>query len=412
LEDEPIYIPDSLHKVAKVVYYDYDEYPDLLIIPPVLANQNQKSLKVIKNRVREAQEQKRKQQINPENAGVEVIIPEWVMEDVISMERNIKVIDVISHDLDRDGHDDIILALKDNDRYSLIQLFLEDPDHNKFKRLDLQFENEGIKQLLDVVEIDNSGWEVIIYLTVYDKLASIVNHDPLYKSEYILPDKLQVPYTLHKFYSLDIDEDGLIDFLFPIRNRLVLVTRENGRTWIEKTIAHGKLMDISMSRTLTPSHFDIILLWKDSVSLLTQTLITNDNSNEFFLYAWSTPRGRVYGYKERSINLSDGHDWTSCSMEDLKQDGSIDLLLYSEEESIIYWGRKIVATVLDFGWDPNFWIYLMYYVIVLSLVVGLVHAYFAGKAEIIDIKQFKTNATRMDQPNGIYKGRQYRKTTV
>jgi len=38
LEDKPTYIPDSLHKVAKVVYYDYDEYPDLLIIPPVLSN--------------------------------------------------------------------------------------------------------------------------------------------------------------------------------------------------------------------------------------------------------------------------------------------------------------------------------------------------------------------------------------
>ena len=57
----------------------------------------------------------------------------------------------------------------------------------------------------------------------------------------------------------------------------------------------------------------------------------------------------------------------------------MDLLLSFGDS--LYWGRKKKANYEGLGWDPNFWIYLMTYVLVGSLLAGLFHVYNAEKHE-------------------------------
>mmetsp|Transcript_32470 Transcript_32470/g.32187 ORF Transcript_32470/g.32187 Transcript_32470/m.32187 type:complete len:96 (+) Transcript_32470:1151-1438(+) len=53
--------------------------------------------------------------------------------------------------------------------------------------------------------------------------------------------------------------------------------------------------------------------------------------------------------------------------------------MYSEEEGNLYWGRKEKLNLEGLGWDPNFWIYLSSYVIIMSMTAGLFHAYYIEK---------------------------------
>lgn len=65
----------------------------------------------------------------------------------------------------------------------------------------------------------------------------------------------------------------------------------------------------------------------------------------------------------------------------MKKTGSIDLLLFSEELKTIFWGRKKPSNIQGLGWGPEFWIYIMIYVIVMSLGAGIFHSHYAEKLE-------------------------------
>lgn len=53
--------------------------------------------------------------------------------------------------------------------------------------------------------------------------------------------------------------------------------------------------------------------------------------------------------------------------------------MYSGNEGKLYWARKQKLNLEGLGWEPNFWIYLMIYVIFMSMAAGLFHAYYSGK---------------------------------
>lgn len=52
------------------------------------------------------------------------------------------------------------------------------------------------------------------------------------------------------------------------------------------------------------------------------------------------------------------------------------MLLFSSDQATIFWGRKKPANLKGIGWGPDFWIYIMIYVMVMSLGAGLLHSHF------------------------------------
>jgi flagellar basal body-associated protein FliL len=53
----------------------------------------------------------------------------------------------------------------------------------------------------------------------------------------------------------------------------------------------------------------------------------------------------------------------------------------SEEMKTIFWGRKKPSNIQGLGWGPEFWIYIMIYVIIMSLGAGIFHSHSAEQLE-------------------------------
>lgn len=53
------------------------------------------------------------------------------------------------------------------------------------------------------------------------------NHDPLYNSAALTQYALNVDDHVNRFTGLDIDDDGLVDFLYIENSKVMLLTREN-----------------------------------------------------------------------------------------------------------------------------------------------------------------------------------------
>jgi len=55
--------------------------------------------------------------------------------------------------------------------------------------------------------------------------------------------------------------------------------------------------------------------------------------------------------------------------------------LFSDEIGKIFWGRKKPSNIQGLGWGPEFWIYIMIYVMFMSLGAGIFHSHWSQKIE-------------------------------
>ena len=98
----------------------------------------------------------------------------------------------------------------------------------------------------------------------------------------------------------------------------------------------------------------------------------------------------------------------------MERKGNLDLLIFSAEEGTIFWTRKKPANLKGLGWGPEFWIYIMIYVMLMSLGAGLFHSHYSDKIEEQSViikessegpQEFVLNPASKGKPN-------LRKTTV
>lgn len=59
----------------------------------------------------------------------------------------------------------------------------------------------------------------------------------------------------------------------------------------------------------------------------------------------------------------------------------MDILIFSAEEQTIFWGRKKPSNLKGIGWNTDFWIYIMIYVMLMSLAAGFFHSHFTEKVD-------------------------------
>lgn len=79
--------------------------------------------------------------------------------------------------------------------------------------------------------------------------------------------------------------------------------------------------------------------------------------------------------------------------------------------------RKAILGLDAIGWSPNFWVYLMLYVIGASLFFGLLHVYVNDKgdleaASLISNAALPDSSYQIDVMSPSEKRNKFRKTTV
>ena len=60
---------------------------------------------------------------------------------------------------------------------------------------------------------------------------------------------------------------------------------------------------------------------------------------------------------------------------DINSDSNVELIIYTNEKSSLYWLKKYVPFISGFGWNSDFWIYVILYIYLLSSIVGIFEFY-------------------------------------
>ena len=160
-----------------------------------------------------------------------------------------------------------------------------------------------------------------------------------------------------------------------------------------------------------------MLLWPDKIGLLAQTYLPKGGSEVEVEYMWQTVDGTTFGYVKYPVQIEAGA-WDTLVTTDLSGTGQLDLILYSETQHRIVWGRRAFKTPPGLGWDPNFWVYVMTYVIGASLVLLSMHFYWDSKLQEEERKLLgeaespKSAWETVNDPPSSGKRANHRKTTV
>jgi hypothetical protein len=60
---------------------------------------------------------------------------------------------------------------------------------------------------------------------------------------------------------------------------------------------------------------------------------------------------------------------------DINSDSVVELIIYSNDKTSLYWVKKYVPFISGFGWNSDFWIYIILYIYILSSIVGIFEFY-------------------------------------
>ena len=358
-------VPNSRWHQVKVAKFDNDPYPDLVIVTP-----NQRTVRYIKNQVRKNIEIIKREQFTSEkdNSGD---LEDWVGTDLYTVGKDTRIVDFFIQDMNHDGKPEIVMALRHKDGvYTILEMIFTEFETMEFNVLELWFENQGILQLLGACSLNNENKLDLVYLSSEYKLEYVENKDPSYNKRVMVDTPLATETRLKRFYSVDFNNDGETEFIF-LDNEGVkfLYLEKSSRTWQLEFIYPGELPDIALAHITKPSNSDLILVHSDYL-----TWLSTFSELKEPMFSW-----RDKGYLEFPIEFENSYQWKSLLVSDLENSGEVDFLLHTLDS--IYWGRKKKLGLEGLGWEPNFWIYLMSYVILMSMAAGLFHSYYSEHLE-------------------------------
>jgi hypothetical protein len=364
--------------LTQVVYFS-EGSPDLLQITSVRARQDKRSIKLLRNKVYYNLLQAKKALLNGELPSEKQ--EDWKQTVLYTVHGDFLLIDMIATDINFDNIQDVIAVMKRNDGQTfLLEVVFTDAAHTNFYSSELAFENQGIKQVLGVLDVNKDGKNDFVYLSSLNQLAYVANQDPVYTSQVIWGDPLDISSRLKSYFIIDFNQDGLTDFVLPVSGDLVLIKQVTTDKWEKHALKTSQIKDVALAKLRT-DYLDFILLLNSQVAVLSQTEVNKQGESD---YVWTAADGKVYGFALTLLDLNSEVVWSRLLAADLVGDGNLDLVLYSNTQRMIGWGRRAVQ-VSDFGWNPNFWMLLMIYVMVMSLILGLAHTAYLKKLKHADL---------------------------
>jgi hypothetical protein len=396
--------------LSQVVYFS-EGSPDLLQITSVRARQDQRSIRLLRNKVYYNLLQAKKDLLNGESPSEKQ--EDWKQTTLYTVHGDFLLIDMIATDINFDNIQDVIAVMKRNDGQTfMLEVVFTDAAHTSFYSSELAFENQGIKQVLGVLDVNKDGKNDFVYLTSLNQLAYVANQDPVYTSQVIWGDPLDIGSRLKSYFIIDFNQAGLTDFVLPVSGDLLLIKQVTAEKWEKHALKTSQIKDVALAKLRT-DYLDFLLLLNSQVAVLSQTAVSKESESD---YMWTAADGEVYGFALTLLDLNSDVMWSRLLAADLVGDGNLDLVLYSNTRRMIGWGRRAVQ-VSDFGWNPNFWMLLMIYVMVMSLLLGLAHTAYLKRLKHADLSllhlppgiEFKT-APAVQEPDERLKMK--RKITV
>lgn len=407
-------VPNSKGYLSLVVYFS-DQSPDLLQITSVRPRQDQRSIKLLRNRV----------YINQLNAKKDLLsgdLPsddqeDWPQTKLYTVHGENLLIDMISTDINSDGVQDVLAVLKRNDGQTFIlEVVFTDAAHTNYYCSELAFESPGIKQVLGVIDVNKDGKNDFVYLSSKNQLAYVANFDPVYTSIVIWEEQLDIGPRLKSYYILDFYNNGRTDFVIPVKDNLILVEETKAGAWQKRVLNSSPIKDVALAN-LRPGYLDFVLLWGSQLAFLAQTEVTATSDMTDASYIWTQADGKTFSYNLSLFDLESDIKWSRLLVADLIGNNNLDLVLYSTSQRTIGWGRRSVQGS-DLGWNPDFWMFLMIYVLAMSLLLGLAHTAYVKKLKRTEMSllmlppglQFKPPSVH--DPDQLPKGKGKRKITV
>lgn len=261
-----------------------------------------RSVKLLRNKVRENLEILKKEQLNPEYFENNEKLEDWPSFELVTVEKTSTIIDFLVTDLNHDGIPDLILAVRHKDgTCSIKELIFSNTLTLQYSMQEIWFENTGIIELLGVYDLELSTYS-ILFLSGKGELSYMLNKDPVYSSEIML--KLGTTEKLSSFMSCDLNKDGKIDFLLVNNGELIWVYNEP-TGWTSKTVYSDGVLQAILAKVTKNSISEVIVLYEDHVFWATE--VPAKGSNEGF--TWEN-NGETMVFHDFLIDLQETFQWS------------------------------------------------------------------------------------------------------
>lgn len=103
---------------------------------------------------------------------------------------------------------------------------------------------------------------------------------------------------------------------------------------------------------------------------------SNGNYQENINYgSHKTLQNYIYSLDKCEIVLENSlfksEDFSMIMDINVNNDNFPEFIIFSEKNSTLFWIKKYIGYISGFGWDSNFWIYLMIYIYIVSSILGI-----------------------------------------
>jgi hypothetical protein len=264
-------------------------------------------------------------------------------------------------------------------------------------------------KIIGSFDMNLDGLIDILYIDSQDNLHVMINDDPYYLHVFIASVNTVTQRGIPRIFILDSDRDGFPDILSADKTQnIVGILFNNGKSFWEEVGDYFK-NSLNRNKVFSKEQWKFVPLFDYYEQNLKGELkdfdvfpTTSNKRINFEIFA--IYGNNLYWFVENDLDVPKDFDWgnhqtlqnymycmkkcdivleTSNSVFDYKfildidinVDGYPEFIIYSGEETTLYWIKKYVPYLSGIGWDSNFWIYMILYIYVVSSVVGLFEFY-------------------------------------
>ncbi len=117
------------------------------------------------------------------------------------------------------------------------------------------------------------------------------------------------------------------------------------------------------------------LLWFVEKEINFSNLYNKDGNNDFNWGSHITFQNYIFSMVKCEIVVENTllleNDFTMIMEMDVNNDNYPEFIIWSENKSTLFWIKRYIGFISGFGWDSNFWIYLMIYIYIFSSIIGV-----------------------------------------
>lgn len=271
--------------------------------------------------------------------------------------------------------------------------------------------NNNIR-IVGAYDMNNDGLIDILYIDDSNTLYVMINDDPYYWHVTIAILQPITIQNIPRIFLIDADGDGYSDIATAdtVSNTIGLIFNEGKEFWMDvsKFFSNGSNRNTIYKKSIG-SFIPLIDVYSEKLSDkkikdFTVYQIADRRRINFEIFAIYDDK--LYWFVEIDLNVPNSFEWGShktvqnymycmskCEIVvekqevtdslnydmifdiDMNSDRFPEFIVYSIEENSLFWIKKYTPYLTGFGWNSNFWIYIIIYIYIVSSVVGFYDFY-------------------------------------